>query len=113
MRPSRSTGLHGTARRPDSRNAIRPKGIREVQMAKRAAKRKRLRRGREWKEDGPEDCQASHEEDGRTEERCETRVDFPRGDARYIRRDAKGRIKESDEVGRSPRADRARKAKRK
>lgn len=35
----------------------------------------------------------------------------PRGDARYIRRDAKGRIKESDDVGRSQRADRARKAK--
>ena len=34
----------------------------------------------------------------------------PRGDARYIRRDAKGRIKESDDVGRSQRADRARKS---
>ncbi|CAN5275755.1 hypothetical protein BH10PSE6_BH10PSE6_19620 [soil metagenome] len=30
----------------------------------------------------------------------------PRGDARYIRRDAKGRIKESDDVGRSQKADR-------
>lgn len=37
----------------------------------------------------------------------------PRGDALYIRRDAKGRIKESDDVARSQRADRARKAKRK
>ena len=37
----------------------------------------------------------------------------PRGDARYIRRDAKGRIKESDDVGRSQKQDRARKAKRK
>ena len=36
----------------------------------------------------------------------------PRGDARYIRRDAKGRIKESDDVGRSQMAERARKAKR-
>jgi hypothetical protein len=37
----------------------------------------------------------------------------PRGDARYIRRDAKGRIVESDDVGRSQRADRRTKAKRK
>jgi hypothetical protein len=36
----------------------------------------------------------------------------PRGDARYIRRDAKGRIKESDDVGRSQKADRRTKAKR-
>jgi hypothetical protein len=36
----------------------------------------------------------------------------PRGDARYIRRDAKGRIKESVDVGRSQKADRARKARR-
>jgi len=35
----------------------------------------------------------------------------PRGDARYIRRDAKGRIKESDDVGRSLAADRRTKAK--
>ena len=35
----------------------------------------------------------------------------PRGDARYIRRDAKGRIKESDDVGRSQKADRRTKAK--
>lgn len=34
----------------------------------------------------------------------------PKGDARYIRRDAKGRIKESDDVGRSLKQDRARKA---
>ena len=37
----------------------------------------------------------------------------PRGDARYIRRDAQGRIKESDDVGRSQKQDRARKAKKK
>lgn len=35
----------------------------------------------------------------------------PNGDARYIRRDAKGRITESDDVGRSLKQDRARKAK--
>jgi hypothetical protein len=35
----------------------------------------------------------------------------PRGDKRFIRRDAKGRIKESDDVGRSPSQDRRRKAK--
>jgi hypothetical protein len=35
----------------------------------------------------------------------------PRGDKRYIRRDAKGRIKESDEIGRSLSQDRRRKAK--
>lgn len=33
------------------------------------------------------------------------------GDSRYIRRDAKGRIKESDDVGQSLKQDRARKAK--
>ena len=35
----------------------------------------------------------------------------PRGDKRYIRRDAAGRIKESDDVGRSLSQDRRRKAK--
>jgi hypothetical protein len=35
----------------------------------------------------------------------------PKGDARYVRRDAKGRIAESDDVGRSLKQDRARKAK--
>jgi hypothetical protein len=35
----------------------------------------------------------------------------PNGDARFIRRDAKGRITESDDVGRSLKQDRARKAK--
>jgi hypothetical protein len=34
----------------------------------------------------------------------------PRGSKRYVRRDAKGRIKESDDVGRSLAADRRRKA---
>jgi hypothetical protein len=35
----------------------------------------------------------------------------PRGSKRYVRRDAKGRIKESVDVGRSLSADRRRKAK--
>jgi hypothetical protein len=35
----------------------------------------------------------------------------PRGDKRYIRRDSKGRIKESDDVSRSLSGDRRRKAK--
>jgi hypothetical protein len=35
----------------------------------------------------------------------------PKGDARYIRRDAKGRITESDDVGRSLAQDRRKKAK--
>jgi hypothetical protein len=35
----------------------------------------------------------------------------PNGDARYIRRDAQGRIRESDDVGRAQQADRRRKAK--
>jgi hypothetical protein len=35
----------------------------------------------------------------------------PKGDARYIRRDSKGRIKESDDVGRSLKKDREKKAK--
>jgi hypothetical protein len=35
----------------------------------------------------------------------------PKGDARYIRRDAKGQIKESDDVGRSLKKDREKKAK--
>ena len=35
----------------------------------------------------------------------------PKGDARFIRRDSKGRIKESDDVGRSQSADRRKKAK--
>ncbi len=37
----------------------------------------------------------------------------PKGDARYIRRDSKGRIKESDDVGRSLKKDREKKAKKK
>jgi len=36
----------------------------------------------------------------------------PKADARYIRRDSKGRIKESDDVGRSLKKDREKKAKR-
>jgi hypothetical protein len=37
----------------------------------------------------------------------------PRGDKRYVRRDARGRIKESDDVGRSLSSDRRKGAKRK
>lgn len=37
----------------------------------------------------------------------------PRGDKRYIRRGARGRIKESDDVGRSLSGDRRRRAKKK
>jgi hypothetical protein len=35
----------------------------------------------------------------------------PRGDRRYIRRDARGRIKESDDAGRANAPDRRRRAK--
>jgi hypothetical protein len=35
----------------------------------------------------------------------------PKGDARYIKRDSKGRIKESDDVGRSLKKDREKQAK--
>ena len=35
----------------------------------------------------------------------------PNGDARFVRRDAKGRIKESDDMGKSLRSDRRTKAK--
>lgn len=35
----------------------------------------------------------------------------PKGDKRYVRRDPKGRIKESDDVGRSLSADQRKKAK--
>jgi hypothetical protein len=37
----------------------------------------------------------------------------PRGDKRYVRRDARGRIKESDDVSRSLSSDRRRRAKKK
>jgi hypothetical protein len=40
-----------------------------------------------------------------------TLIEPHKGDKRYIRRDAKGRIKESDDVGRSLAADRRVKAK--
>lgn len=48
-----------------------------------------------------------------TEEKMASKRELiaPRGDKRYIRRDAKGRIKESDDVGRSLSQDRRRKAK--
>ena len=35
----------------------------------------------------------------------------PKGDARFVRRDAKGRIKESDDMGRSLKQDRRKKSK--
>jgi hypothetical protein len=35
----------------------------------------------------------------------------PKGDARFVKRNAKGRIKESDDVGRSQKADKRQKAK--
>ena len=35
----------------------------------------------------------------------------PNGDARYVKRDARGRIRESDDVGRAQKADRSVKAK--
>ena len=35
----------------------------------------------------------------------------PKGDARYVRRDPKGKFKESDDVGKSLSADRRKKAK--
>jgi hypothetical protein len=41
-----------------------------------------------------------------------TRVS-PRGDARFVKRTAKGRFSESDDVGRSQKADRRKKAKKK
>jgi hypothetical protein len=34
----------------------------------------------------------------------------PKGDARFVRRDSKGRLKESDDVGRSQKRDRRTKA---
>jgi len=37
----------------------------------------------------------------------------PKGDARYVRRDAKGQFKESDDMGRSLKQDRAHKARNK
>ena len=37
----------------------------------------------------------------------------PRGDKRYVRRDARGRIKESDDVARSLSSDRRKRAKKK
>ena len=37
----------------------------------------------------------------------------PKGDARYVRRDSQGQFKESDDMGRSLKADRRTKAKRK
>ena len=37
----------------------------------------------------------------------------PKGDARYVRRDSQGQFKESDDMGRSMKADRRTKARRK
>lgn len=46
--------------------------------------------------------------DGQTEDQQQTHA---RGDERYVRRDAKGRIKESADVGRASVSDRKRRAK--
>ena len=70
-------------------------------MAKKAAKKKAVARKSAKKKTANRKSAAKRE------------LISPRGDARYIRPDAKGRIKESDDVVRSQRADRARKAKRK
>lgn len=50
----------------------------------------------------------------KTAKRSSTKRDLvqTRTDARYVKRTAKGRFKESDDVGRSAKADRAKKAKR-
>jgi hypothetical protein len=55
--------------------------------------------------------EAQTEPGGRKPSRKSANSSRPRGDKRYIRRDAKGRIKESDDVGRSLSQDRRRKAK--
>jgi hypothetical protein len=67
---------------------LRPNTYREVMMAKRATKKA-----------APRKSSAKRE------------LIAPRGDKRYIRRDAAGRIKESDDVSRSLSQDRRRKAK--
>jgi len=48
---------------------------------------------------------------GTTKAAAKRELISPRGDKRYIRRDAKGRIKESDDMGRSLSQDRRRTAK--
>jgi hypothetical protein len=64
-----------------------------------------------------EDDHGSQEEDGVARSRRARRkpasgeLMAPRGDKRYVRRDSKGRIAKSVEVGRSLSADRRRKAK--
>jgi hypothetical protein len=50
---------------------------------------------------------------GRRRKAAKRTLIAPRGDKRYVRRDARGRIKESDDTGRSLSSDRRRKAKRK
>lgn len=50
---------------------------------------------------------------GRRKKAAKRELIAPRGSKRYIRRDSSGRIKESDDVGRSLSQDRRRRAKRK
>jgi hypothetical protein len=50
---------------------------------------------------------------GRGRKRAKRRTTIaPRGDKRYVRRDSRGRIKESDDTGKSLSQDRRRRAKR-
>jgi hypothetical protein len=50
---------------------------------------------------------------GRRKKSSKRELIAPRGDKRYVRRDSRGRIKESDDVSRSLSRDRPRKAKKK
>jgi hypothetical protein len=50
---------------------------------------------------------------GRRKKASKRTLIAPRGDKRYVRRDEGGRIKESDDVGRSLASDRRKRAKRK
>jgi hypothetical protein len=51
---------------------------------------------------------------GKTKKKSSKREQIaPKGDKRYVRRDEKGRIKESDDVGRSLSQDRKKQSKRK
>ena len=61
-----------------------------------------------WREN---DSEKDYEKAGNEEAAAKRELIAPRGDKRYIRRDAKGRIKESDDVSRSLSQDRRRKAK--
>jgi hypothetical protein len=50
------------------------------------------------------------ERPARCEEIIGSRIDQPNGDARYVRRDENGQFSESDDVGRSQKANRTNKA---